>query len=254
MTEIAATDYAHADIGLVCALAIEVNPLLDRCKRVRKYTGGKFTFRGGVYDGIRLALVQSGMGFNGARRATLALLDAHTPNWVLSVGFAGALRDDMKPGDIVLADSIVDTHGQELAVDVGMPADPARGLFVGRFVTADSMARTVIEKRQLAADHHAIAVDMESLAVAQVCRDARKRFLAVRVVSDDLSADLPAEILSILGPTGSLRAGAALGAVWKRPGSIKDMWQLRQRANKAAERLATFLDGVLIQLHEAAAK
>ena len=65
-------DAAHADIGLVCALAIEVNPLLDRCSRVRKYTGGKFTFRGGRYDDIRIAVVQAGMGFANARRASRA--------------------------------------------------------------------------------------------------------------------------------------------------------------------------------------
>ena len=56
-------DKAHADVGLVCALAIELAPLLERCARVKKYTGGKFTFRGGRYDGIRLAVVESGMGF-----------------------------------------------------------------------------------------------------------------------------------------------------------------------------------------------
>ena len=89
-------DAAHADIGLVCALAIEVNPLLDRCSRVRKYTGGKFTFRGGRYDDIRIAVVQAGMGFANARRATRAMLEAHTPPWVISCGFSGALRDGMR--------------------------------------------------------------------------------------------------------------------------------------------------------------
>jgi adenosylhomocysteine nucleosidase len=95
----------------------------------------------------------------------------------------------------------------------------------------------------------AIAVDMESLAVAQVCRERNTRFLAVRVVTDDLSADLPPEILSLVGSTGTIRFGAALGAAWKRPGSIKEMWKLREAAGKAAGRLADFLDGVVRQLY-----
>ena len=55
-TQSQSEDKAHADIALVCALAIEVDPLLERCEKVRKYTGGKFVFRGGRYDQIRLAL------------------------------------------------------------------------------------------------------------------------------------------------------------------------------------------------------
>ena len=68
-----ADDPAHADIGIVCALKLEVDPFLDRCDRLRKYTGGDFTFRGGLcgadYE-IRVAIVESGTGVARARRAT----------------------------------------------------------------------------------------------------------------------------------------------------------------------------------------
>ena len=67
----AAADHAHADIGIVCALPIEIAAFLDRCQHVKKYTGGDFQFRGGFYDGIRIAVVESGMGFARARRARL---------------------------------------------------------------------------------------------------------------------------------------------------------------------------------------
>ena len=242
-------DLAHADIGMVCALPIEMAPFLDRCEKVRKYTGGRFVFRGGRYDGIRVAIVYSGMGFARARRATQALIDAHTPPWILSCGFAGALRPEMNIGDIITADAVADTHGHELASGLEMPADPGHGLYVGRLLTADAIVRTVAEKTQLAEQFGAMAVDLESLAVAQVCRDADVRFLAVRAISDDLSADLPPEMLSVVGESGSMRIGAALGSLWKRPSSIKEMWKLRESAHRAAERLAVFLDGVVTQLY-----
>ncbi len=246
-----ANDLSHADVGIVCALPIEIRAFLDRCEKVRKYSGGNFVFRGGRYDGIRIAVVESGIGFARARRATQALIDAHTPKWILSCGFSGALVPGMKVGQIVVAGSIADTHGHELAIDVHFPADPQRGLYVGRIVTADALVRTVEEKKQLAAGTGAIAVDLESLAVAQVCSEQQQRFLAIRVISDDLSADLPPEILSILGGTGTLRLGAALGSIWKRPGSISDIWKLREKAQDAAGKLATFLDGVVTQLYKA---
>ncbi len=247
----AAADFAHADIGIVCALPIELGAFLDRCQKVKKYTGGDFTFRGGLYDGIRIAVVESGMGFARARRATQALIEGHSPRWLLSCGFAGALQADIPVGSILVADSIVDQHCQSLQIDLHMPADPTHGLFIGRLLTADDIVRTVALKQQLGEQHAALAVDQESLAVAQVARQHKTRFLAVRVISDDLSADLPPEILSIVGATGSVRFGAAIGALWKRPSAAKDMWRLREQAASAAARLATFLDGVVVQLHAA---
>lgn len=244
----ASDDKAHADIGIVCALRLELAEFLSRCERVNKYTGGKFVFRGGLYDDIRVAVVESGAGFARARKATHALIDAHTPNWVLSAGFSGALRPEMRVGDIVAADVVSDTHGHEMALDLHMPADPEHGLHVGRIVTADELVRTVEDKQQLAAETGALAVDLESLAVGQVCRETKTRFLAVRSISDDMSTDLPPEVLAVLGRTGSIRAGAVAGALWKRPSSAKDMWRLRENATRAAARLATFLDGVVRQL------
>lgn len=244
-------DLAHADIGIVAALPMELAPFLQRCSRVRKYTGGDFVFRGGRYGEIKIVIVEAGAGFARARRATQALIEAHTPRWVLCCGFSGALQKELRIGEIVMADSIADVHGQLLSVEFSLGEAATPGLHVGRVLTADGIVRTVKEKQSLAHEHGALAVDMESLAVAQVCRELKVRFLAVRVISDDLSADLPPEVLSVLGGSGATRLGAALGAVWKRPGSVKDMWKLRESASMAAESLAVFLDGVIVQLHEA---
>jgi len=247
--ESAEPDHAHADVGIVCALSRELVYFLDECEKVRKYTGGKFTFRGGRFQNVRVAVVESGLGFAKARRATQALIDAHTPEWILSCGYSGALQPNMNVGDIVMANSICDTHGHELTLDLNMPTEGQKRLHAGRFVTSDEMVRLVKEKQQLAKRHDAIAVDMESLAVAQVAQETGTRFLAVRVISDDLSQDLPQEVVSILGETGSFRMGATLGAVWKRFGSIKDLWKLREQTAEASQRLAKFLQGIVPQLH-----
>ena len=244
-----APNLSEADIGIVCALPIELGAFMDRCEKVKKYTGGDFVFRGGFYDGIRVAVVEAGMGFSRARRATQALMDGHSPKWLLSCGFSGSLREDISVGSIVVGNSIVDQHGQCLQIDMQMPADPARKLFVGRLLTADEMIRSVDQKRQLGEQHSALAVDLESLAVAQVARERKTRFLAIRVISDDFSADLPPEVMSIVGATGSVRFGAALGSIWKRPAAVKDLWRLREQAQTASSHLASFLDGVILQLH-----
>ncbi len=248
--DVAQIDATRADIGMVCSLPLEIGEFLGRCQRQKTYSGGAFKFIGGMYDGIRIAVVEAGTGPVRARRATMALQDAHHPRWIISTGFAGALQPDLKIGNIVVANEIVGLQGEQLKIDIGMNSDPARGLFVGRTLTVDKMVRTVAEKQALAIQTGAIAVDMETLSVATVCRETKTRFMAVRTISDDLSADLPPEVLSLVGETGAVRFGAVIGSLWKRPSSVKDMWRMRENAMAASEHLATFLDGIVVQLHK----
>lgn len=249
--ELPAEDVSRADVGLVCALAMELNHFFDRCERIRTLQGAGFRLRGGRLKSIRVAAVESGPGAQKAARATRALLDGHRPAWVVACGFAGALRPEIKVGDIVVSSAVCSLQGDEIETPHGMTADPARGLHVGRFVTTDAIVRTVAEKRELASRFDAVACDMETYAVAAVCRDARVPFMAVRAVTDDLAADLPVEVHALLASTGAGRFGATVGAIWNRPESVKDLWKLRENAAAAARRLAPFLAGVVQQLHAA---
>ena len=242
---------ARADVGLVCALPMELAPFFDRCEKVRSIKGHGFRFRGGRLGEIRVAAVESGPGIDNAARATRALLDGHAPRWVVACGFAGGLQAGMGVGDVVVADGVRNLRGGEFAAPPGMMSDPARRLHVGRFVTADAIVRTVAEKRDLAVAFDAVAVDMETYGVAAACRDAGVRFMAVRAVTDDLSADLPVEVHALLAATGAKRVGATLGSLWNRPASAGDLWRLREKAVLAADRLAPFLVGVVRQLHAA---
>jgi adenosylhomocysteine nucleosidase len=252
-TDAPADDTSRADVGIVCALPLELQDFLGRCERVRSYAGRDFQFRGGRYDGIRIVVAESGTGRDRARRATQALIDAHQPDWILSCGFAGGLQPQMKIGQIVVADKLLAANAEPVQIGVNMSTDPARGLHVGTLFTADQIVRTIAEKKTLAEQTGALAVDMESHAVAELCRTLSRRCLAVRVISDDLSRDLPPEVLSVFGGTGAVRFGAVVGALWKRPSSYQDLWQLRENAIAAGKHLADFLDGVVHQLHQATA-
>ena len=244
-------DLARADIGLVCALPLEIAEFLKRCEHVKSYTGGDFTFRGGRYDGIRIAVVESGTGQVRARRAVQSLVDAHHPRWIISCGFAGALQAGAKVGQMLVPNRFITPGQPDVHVDVTMPHEPDRGLYVGGLVTVDHIVHTVAEKQNLGDEFQAIGVDMESYAIADYCKREQVRFFAVRTFSDDMSKDLPKEVLSLMGPTGAVRMGAVFGALWNRPSSAQDMWHLREQAITASENLANFLDGVVKQLHAA---
>lgn len=247
-------DLSRADVGLVCALAMELDHFFDRCRRVRTIRGKGMRFRGGRLGEIRIASVESGAGSARAARATRALIDGHRPRWILAVGFAGGLVDTLHTGNLVVADALVRDNDQsldEIVIAHGMKADPDKGLHVGRIVTCDSVVRTVEEKRTIASRYDAIACDMESHAVAAVCRELNIRFMAVRGITDDTSGDLPPEVHALLAGSGARRIGATMGALWNRPESAKDLWALRGTASQAGRHLAPFLASMIPQLHQA---
>jgi adenosylhomocysteine nucleosidase len=110
-----------------------------------------------------------------------------------------------------------------------------------------------MEKEQLAEEHAALGCDMETFAVVEACQQAKTICMSVRVVSDGLEDELPREIEQLLGQTTlAAKLGAAAGAIFQRPSSVKDMWKLKEDAIKASDRLARFLTGVIAQLPEEA--
>jgi len=238
----------HADVGIVAAMSIEVGFLTDRLTRVRKYAGPRHSVIEGEAGGKIVALIVGGMGRGPAAEATSVLIDGHRPRWVVSAGFAGALDPALQRYDAVLPGEVVTLEGGRFAVDA-LDA-PGRGPRTrgGRLVTVDAIVRTAAEKAALREKTGADLVDMETSAVAEVCRERAARFLAVRVVSDDAEAELPPEVATLMTRSGSYRVGAAFRAVWNRPSSLKDFWALHSQAQESADRLADVVLASLARL------
>ena len=69
------------------------------------------------------------------------------------------------------------------------------------------------------------------------------------VVRDAVDDELPKEVERLLEQNSlASKLGAATGAIFNRPSSIKDMWSLKEQAIKASDRLARFLVRTLGQL------
>ena len=239
------------NVGLVFALSVEAGGLVDRLSGAIRTEGSGFVAREGGLDGRRIVIVESGVGRERAARATEAVILGHKPRWIVSAGFAGALDERLGRGDILMADAIVDPKDRQLAIDFKLQSESAASshLHVGRLLTVDRVIRDPAQKRDLGKRHGALAVDMESMAVAEVCRSEKVRFLSVRVIVDAVDQALPRDIdLLVKKKSTAGRLGAAAGAILRRPSSIKDMWQLKEDALVASERLAKFLVGVLGQL------
>lgn len=242
---------APCDAGVVFALETESGGLEDLLAETTSYQGHGFVAQLGTLAGRRLAVVRSGAGRAQAAAATDALLTGHRPGWVISAGFAGGLSPSLKRYDLVVADRLIDSEGHVLPVELPIerPSPQHRSLRVGTLLTMDRIVRRPEEKRRLGQVHGALAVDMETYAVAEVCLRHRVPFVSVRVVIDAVDDQLPADLDRMLKQkTQAARFGAALGTLFNRPRSLKDLMELRERALRATDRLAKFLTSLVAVL------
>jgi adenosylhomocysteine nucleosidase len=134
-------------------------------------------------------------------------------------------------------------------VDLGK-LDPGliarQGVHVGPVLEVEQVIRRPADKRAAGEAHHALAADLESLAVAEACRGRSVPFLAVRVVSDAVDDELPGEVEKLVRQKSrTAQLGAALGAILDRPGSLREMYRLHANALAASDRLARFLAALI---------
>jgi adenosylhomocysteine nucleosidase len=236
------------------ALRREALPFRRTCRPHRRFPGapGQARFCGPA--GQTVLVAETGVG----TRRTGDFLDwllgrpllgsgAYRPRLVLSAGFGGALDGRLRVGDLVLATEVVDAEGRcrpttwpgALPAGVGRPT-----LHRGRLLTAPGLLADPGEKRALGERHRALAVDMESAAVAERCTREGVPFGCLRAVSDDIHTALSPRLVSLLagGRVAPLRLFAGLV---RSPGLAGELWRLARDTHLAAERLAVALGELL---------
>ena len=170
------------------------------------------------------------MGFDAARRATEAIIALHRPSLVLSVGFAGALDERLRAGDLLEPRFVVDSR-DGTRTDTGSGS----GVLVSFPAVADAE-----QKAKLGKSYGAQAVDMEAAAVAKGAEARGLRFAAVKAISDEVGFAMP-PMDRFISPDGSFRAGSFALYAAGRPLLWPNILRLAQNSAKAARALGTML-------------
>lgn len=183
-------------VGIVTALRVEAGCL----------TRLRLPFDREISLNERAAIWLCGMGATRAGKAAEGL-KAQGATALMSFGFAGGLDPALRPGDLLLPES-VQAH-QDWPVDLDWRDRvrqrlamclPASG---GILASSETVLTSTEEKNKLAATTGASAVDMESGAVAEVAASAGLPFLAVRAISDPVEFSPPGILLQAVRPDGS---------------------------------------------------
>jgi adenosylhomocysteine nucleosidase len=193
----------------------------------------------------------TGIG-NAACRETLAknsFLEGGKPDLVISSGLAGALKEGLRPGDLIVplkartlrndANADSDLVFRERAIQQG-------ALPLEMLITVDRIVPTAEEKARLA--FFGEAIDMESAIIMSYFAAANVPVLTIRAVSDAADEDLPIDFDRCLTPQGAVKPMSLLNAIVRRPGKLPNLVRFGRQSNQAAQRLASFLDEFIAAL------
>ena len=238
------------DAVVLAAMPEELAPLRALLADARPVDGGSFgvDIVTGRLGGSRVALAVTGDGDRNARLRAAAALALAPARVLLAIGVAGALSEDLVPGELVAVTGVLRERGPLLAASREL-ADAAGhdGARAGIAVTADRIADTVAEKQRLLAlaagygGSGAVAaavVDLESAAYAEAAITARIPWLILRAVSDTAAEALPALLNHARDAGGAVRRGRVVAGLLRDPSALPRLLGLRRRVSACAEALA----------------
>lgn len=197
-------------IGIISAMNEELEILLQDMTVEDKKVKANMTFHQGKLWGKDVVAVVSGIGKVNAAVCTQILISEYKVNKVINVGVAGGIGMDIYPGDVVIAENLVqydmdttvfgDRHGQiprldtfdfvcdnELVRVCKEACNEIEGFntFSGRIVSGDQFVASIEKIKWLEAEFNAKAVEMEGASIAHVCYLNHIPFVVIRSISDN---------------------------------------------------------------------
>lgn len=197
-------------IGIISAMSEELELLLNDMVVEEKTVKANMTFHKGKVWGKDVVAVVSGIGKVNAAVCTQILISEYKVNSVINVGVAGGIGKDIYPGDVVVAENLVqhdvdttvfgDAHGQvprmdtfdfmcdeELVKLAKLSCDEIEDIntFSGRIVSGDQFIASVDKIKWLETEFGAVACEMEGASIAHVCYLNSIPFVIIRSISDN---------------------------------------------------------------------
>jgi adenosylhomocysteine nucleosidase len=218
-----------AVIALLCAMPMELRPLRRRLRLEKTRLG----YAGRIGDRAVTAVI-TGIGTARAHAATVRLLDAVDAEWVIVVGICGATDNRTPIGSLVLPELVVDgSDGSQ-----HRPTPLGVGDTHGKLWTTDELLLDPAEHADLRAQG-AVALDMETAAVAKACEPRGVPWSVVRAVSDRAGdGGVDADIVGLTRPDGTANLSAAARYLVRCPGALPRLVRLAGGSRLASERAA----------------
>ena len=197
-------------IGIIAAMAEELEILLKDLTLEAKKEKANMTFHKGTLYGKNVVAVVCGIGKVNSAICTQILASEYNVDKVINVGVAGGIGKEIYPGDIVVAENLVqhdmdttafgDKMGQIPRLDTfdfkcdeemvtlakkACEEIPELNSFTGRIASGDQFVANIEKIQWLDKEFGAISCEMEGASIAQVCYLNSIPFVVIRSISDN---------------------------------------------------------------------
>lgn len=251
-------------IGVILALPQEMGPIRAKVKPLGTLQEEAAAFYPAFLEGQPLVLARCGIGKERAKKATERLLKLFKVEAVVSAGFAGGLVEGITAGELIVVRNVLYCHQGEGPIETFSSYSCHPGLLnlslriaqeqglrahCGDLVAMDEVVTHPVSKKRLGETTSALAVDMESLGVAETARDYAVPFLAIKVVTDEVGQELKAQ--GLVNGEGRVRPLKLIYYLLSNPQDIIHLMNLRRQTKVASENLALFLSPFVKRYGEA---
>ena len=171
-------------IGITFALPAESSGLRRQLRDVRREND----LLVGKLENCDVAILHTGVGATKCSQRMEQLLHKARPRLVISSGFAGAVSDNLRVGDLVLAENFSDPVLLRQAKEILSN----RNATAAKLFTSASIVDSIEERNKITRESGAAAVDMETGSISEICKVHGVPLLSLRAISDTPNHPLPA--------------------------------------------------------------
>lgn len=197
-------------LGIIGAMSEELEILLKDMILEKVEEKAKMKFHKGKLWGHDVVAVVCGIGKVNAAVCTQILASEYNVSSVINVGVAGGIGKDIYPGDVVIAENLVqydmdttafgDPMGQIPRMDtfdfkcdkklvetakIACAEASDFKTFSGRIVSGDMFVASIEKIQWLEKEFGALACEMEGASIAHVCYLNNIPFVVIRSISDN---------------------------------------------------------------------
>jgi len=243
-------------ILLFYAFTREIAPFKRRLRNSASLAlDGLHGFRAEI-GGKEFAVIGHGIGHRRATEAARRAFDSMPgAELVIGTGVVGALSSGLKPGDLILSDRImtIDGDGQlsERVITVSEShlravgrslASAGIAYSTGSILTSHRVLATGAEKRRAKESTGAIAVDMETAAIAAEAAVRGLPFVAIRAVLDEVDDEVVGAEMA--DADGNVRPFAATSYLIRNPATMLKLPKMIRNLSRATTAIAAALTAI----------
>ena len=224
-----------ARVAIIAAMPGELKPLTRGWQHQRSQ--GVDLWRWKFDEGEWIAAC-AGVGVDAATRAFAQIEKIGTPNFVISVGWAGALSPALETGRVYSPSGVIDARtGERFQVAIWN---------LERWLVTSPIVAGEAEKQRLATAYNANLVDMEAAGVARLALMRGIPFYCFKGISDGFNDQLP-DFNRFITANGQFKLGHFIVSRIYRPWQWPALIRMGENSKKAAQGIAASL---LDFLHE----